>query len=153
MSQNVSSREEQVSDLLDRAAFFRRMKPEQRRKIASLAELRSLSAGETIYQVGESAEHFYVLVQGMVRFSLPMGHRQLTAGEVIRQGEVFGWAALIEDARQRIATASCITAGTALVIDGPALLREMSQDHSLGYAVMKEVSLLVISTLTAYAAG
>jgi len=153
MNGNVSSREEQASDLLARAAFFRRMKPEQRQKIASLAELRSLAAGETIYRVGESAEHFYVLVQGMVRFSLPMGQRQVTAGEVIRHGEVFGWAALIEDARQRIATASCITASTALVIDGQALLREMAQDHSLGYAVMKEVSLLVISTLTAYAAG
>jgi CRP-like cAMP-binding protein len=153
MNGNVSSREEQASDLLARAAFFRRMKPEQRQKIASLAELRSLAAGETIYRVGDNAEHFYVLVQGMVRFSLPMGQRQVTAGEVIRHGEVFGWAALIEDARQRIATASCITASTALVIDGQALLREMAHDHSLGYAVMKEISLLVISTLTAYAAG
>lgn len=153
MSQNVSSREEQTSVLLEQAAFFRRMKPDQRSRIAALAELRTLSAGETIYRVGESADHFYVLVQGMVRFSLPMGQRQITAGEVIRHGEVFGWAALIEDARQRIATASCITASTALVINGPALLQEMSRDHSLGYAVMKEVSLLVISTLTAYAAG
>jgi len=153
MSEGVSSTEEHATELLARAAFFRRMTPEQRQTIASLATLRTLPAGETIYKVGDSAQHFYVLVDGMVRFGLTMGQRQVTAGDIIRRGEVFGWAALIEGAQQRIATASCITASTALVIDGRALMQRMSRDHSLGYAVMKEVSLLVTSTLTAYAAG
>jgi toluene monooxygenase system ferredoxin subunit len=145
--------DERLSLLLAQAGFFRRMTPAQRDVLASMATVQALPAGEAIYKVGDVAQHLYVLMDGMVRFSLPMGQRQVTAGEVIRRGDVFGWAALIEGAQQRIATASCITACTALAIDGHRLIERMSVDHSLGYAVMREVSLLVTSTLTAYAAG
>lgn len=145
--------DERLSLLLAQAGFFRRMTSAQRDVFASMSVVQALPAGQAIYKVGDVAQHLYVLMDGMVRFSLPMGQRQVTAGEVIRRGDVFGWAALIEGAQQRIATASCITACTALAIDGHRLIERMSVDHSLGYAVMREVSLLVTSTLTAYAAG
>ncbi len=153
MNTSTASTEDQAEAILARASFFRRMSPEQRAVLASLADLQELPAGTEIYKVGDEAHFLYVLVDGMVRFGLPMGQRQATAGEIIRRGEVFGWAALIEGAQRRIATASCITACTALAIDGRLLIRLMANDHSLGYAVMREVSLLISSTLTAYAAG
>jgi toluene monooxygenase system ferredoxin subunit len=153
MNWSTASSEDHAEAILARASFFRRMTPEQRAVLASLTELQELPAGTEIYKVGDEASFLYVLVDGMVRFSLPMGQRQATAGEIIRRGEVFGWAALIEGAQRRIATASCITACTALAIDGRLLIRLMANDHSLGYAVMREVSLLISSTLTAYAAG
>lgn len=153
MSTGVVLRDDRLGQILAQAGFFRRMSPAQRDLVASMASIQALSPGHAIYKVGDVAQHFYVLMDGMVRFSLPMGQRQVTAGEIIRRGEVFGWAALIEGAQQRIATASCISACTALAIDGHRLIEEMSKDHSLGYAVMREVSLLVTSTLTAYAAG
>ena len=153
MSLGASSDEAQVEDILARAAFFRRMTRAQHEVLAALAEVQALPAGTALYKVGDEARLFYVLMDGMVRFGLPMGQRQVTAGEIIRRGEVFGWAALIEGAQQRIATASCITQCTALAIDGRRLIDLMAVDHSLGYAVMREVSLLVTSTLTAYAAG
>jgi toluene monooxygenase system ferredoxin subunit len=153
MSSGTASTEDQAEEILASASFFRRMTSEQRAVLASLTDLHELPAGTEIYKVGDEAHFLYVLVDGMVRFSLPMGQRQATAGEIIRRGEVFGWAALIEGAQRRIATASCITACTALAIDGRMLIRLMANDHSLGYAVMREVSLLISSTLTAYAAG
>jgi toluene monooxygenase system ferredoxin subunit len=153
MNVSTASTEDQAEEILARASFFRRMTPEQRAVLASLTELQELPAGTELYKVGDEAHFLYVLVDGMVRFSLPMGQRQATAGEIIRRGEVFGWAAVIEGAQRRIATASCITACTALAIDGRMLIRLMASDHSLGYAVMREVCLLISSTLTAYAAG
>jgi CRP-like cAMP-binding protein len=149
----TASAEEQAEEILARAGFFRRMTPAQRAVLASLARLEEHPIGAELYKVGDDAHYLYVLVDGMVRFSLPVGQRQATAGEIIRRGEVFGWAAVIEGAQRRIATASCITPCTALALDGRMLIRLMQNDHSLGYAVMREVSLLITSTLTAYAAG
>jgi len=153
MNMSAASAEEHAEDILARAGFFRRMSSEQRAVLASLAALEEHPAGDELYKVGDDARFLYVLVDGMVRFSLPVGQRQATAGEIIRRGEVFGWAALIEGAQRRIATASCITACTMLVLDGRRVISMMQNDHSLGYAVMREVSLLITSTLTAYAAG
>jgi CRP-like cAMP-binding protein len=150
---SASLSEVQAGNILARAAFFSRMTASQRAVLAALAEVQALPAGTALYKVGDEARLFYVLMDGMVRFGLPLGQRQVTAGEIIRRGEVFGWAALIEGAQQRIATASCITHCTALAIDGRRLIDLMAVDHSLGYVVMREVSLLVTSTLTAYAAG
>ncbi len=49
--------------------------------------------------------------------------------------------------------ASCVTNCAIVEIDGAALLRLMDEDHSLGYAIMRQVTLLVTGTLTALASG
>ena len=61
-----------------------------------------------IYTLGDAANHCYVLVRGMVRFALPLGKRTAAVGEIIRSGELFGWAALIRGAQRRMGTASCV---------------------------------------------
>ena len=106
-----------------------------------------------IYTLGERADYCYVLVRGMVRFNLRLGNRTAAAGEILRQGDLFGWAALIRTAQRRIATASCATPCVIVAIEGDALLRLMDQDHSLGYAIMSRVSLLITSTITALVTG
>lgn len=145
--------QESAEEILARAGFFRRLTDAERTAVARIAEFKELASGHDIYKVGDAARYFYVLVEGSVRFSLPLGPRQATAGEVLRRGEVFGWAALVEKAERRIATASCITSCTLLAIDGPRLVALMEADHSLGYKIMRQLSVLITSTLTAYAAG
>ena len=94
-----------------------------------------------------------MLVRGIVRFNLALGNRTASAGEIIRTGEFFGWAALIRSAQSRIATASCMTSCSVVAIEGEALLNRMDRDHSLGYAIMSRVSLLIASTITALVTG
>ncbi len=89
----------------------------------------------------------------MVRFTIGWGAREASAGEILRRGELFGWAALVEGAQRRIATSSCVTPCVALAIDGNGCLALMDRDNSMGYRVMKQLNLLITSTLTSFAAG
>ena len=140
-------------DTLAQADFFSRLTPEQLEKIATVSSVHEYPVASQIYSLDASAQYFYVLVEGMVRFNLTLGSRQASAGEILRRGAVFGWAALIENAQRRIATASCMTRCVVLAIDGNRLLALMEQDHSLGYCIMKQLNILITGKMAAFAAG
>ena len=140
-------------DVLDHARFLSGLAPEQRARIAEISVLRAFPRDTSIYLVGDAVEDFYVLADGTVRFTLGLGKRETSAGEIIRRGDVFGWAALVEGHSQRIATAYCLTACEVVAINGTRLLALMERDHSIGYALMKSLAALLTSELVAFAAG
>ena len=140
-------------EVIEQSGFFSSLAPEQRENVASVAKFQEFPARSDIYRLGDTAVFSYVLVRGVVRFNLPIGNRTAAAGEIIRRGEFFGWAALVRGVQRRMGTASCVTACGVIAIDGEALLRFMDRDHSLGYAVMSGVSLLTASTITALVTG
>ena len=140
-------------DILSQTSFFAGLSPQQRQLVSRLCRLVEYPENSQIYSLGERADDFYILIDGMVRFTIALGNRHTSAGEVIRRGELFGWAALIEHAQSRIATAVCLSSCTVLAINGNQLFELMEQDHSVGYHVMKQLNSLITGKLTAFAAG
>lgn len=141
------------SDVLARARFFSGLTNEQLARVAALARRRAFAKDTRIYTVGDPVDDFYVLADGMVRFTLGLGKRETSAGEIIRPGEVFGWAPLVEGHARRIATAYCLTACEVIAINGAELRALMDADPALGYALMKQLAALLTSELVAFAAG
>jgi len=142
-----------VAEVIGQARFFSSLTRAQRARVASFAKTREYAGRSDIYRLGDPAVSCYVLVRGMVRFTVPLGNRSATAGEIFRSGELFGWAALIRSKQHRMGTASCVSDCSVVEVDGDALLGLMDQDHSLGYALMSRVTLLMTSTITAIVTG
>lgn len=153
MTDNTSALEGSTVSLLAHSGFFADLTTDQLQALASLFRLEEHAKDSEIYNLGDRAEDFYVLVDGLVRFTIGRGSRQAFAGEVIRGGEIFGWAALVERAQRRIATAYCLTPCKVLAVNGNDFLKAMDQDHSMGYHIMKQLNFLVTGKLTAFAAG
>src|SRR5256885_7075549 len=139
--------------VLEQARFFSGLTPAQLARIAALGRLRSFPQDTRIYTVGDAVDDFYVLADGMLRFTLGLGKRDTAAGDIIRRGEVFGWAPLVEGHARRIATAYCLTACEVVAIDGAALNRLMEADSDPGFRPMKKLAVLLTSELVAFAAG
>lgn len=142
-----------AAGVLDRARFFSGLDKAQLGRVAVLGRGRFFPQDTRIYTVGDAVDDFYVLADGMVRFTLGLGKRETSAGDIIRRGDVFGWAPLVEGHARRIATAYCLTACEVVAIDGAALNRLMEGDPGLGYALMKKLAVLLTSELVAFAAG
>lgn len=140
-------------DVLSETDFFAALNPQQLERVSCISQLQECAEGFRIYNHGDPAKYFYVLIDGMVRFAIGFGSRNAPAGDLLRRGNVFGWAALTPGPKYRIATASCVTPCTVLAIDGDAFVGLMEQDPALGYQVMKGLNLLITGTLTAFAAG
>lgn len=141
------------AEIVAATGFFAGLDAAQRDRIAALGHIESYRQDEQIYDIGDAATDFYVLVDGMVRFSIGLGNRRAAAGQVLRRGEVFGWAALVENASKRIASAFCITPCSVLAINGDQLLLLMEADHTLGFRLMRQFNTLITGNLTAFASG
>jgi len=149
------NREKQVdaAEVLGQTRFFSGLSKPQLARVAALGRVRSFPQDTRIYTVGDAVDDFYVLADGMVRFTLGLGKRDTAAGDIIRRGDVFGWAPLVEGHSRRIATAYCLTACAVVAIDGAELMALMDADLALGYALMKKLAVLLTSELVAFAAG
>lgn len=143
-----------AAGLLAQARFFSSLSRDQLERVAALGRMRTFPQDTRIYAIGDPADAFYVLADGMVRFTLGLGRRgEASAGDIIRRGEVFGWAPLVEGHERRIATAYCLTPCEVVAIDGRALNALMESDRALGYALLKKLAVLLTSELVAFAAG
>jgi toluene monooxygenase system ferredoxin subunit len=139
--------------VLAHARIFSGLGTAQLARVAALGRVRSFPQDTRIYTVGDAVDDFYVLADGMVRFTLGLGKRDTAAGDIIRRGDVFGWAPLVEGHGRRIATAYCLTACSVVAIEGVELVALMEADVGLGYAIMKKLAVLLTSELTSFAAG
>lgn len=139
--------------ILSETRFFDGLSPAQLQPVASVSRLEEHARGYPIYRIGETARTLYVLNDGMVQFAISFGDRAASAGDILRRGQVFGWAALAAASNVRIATATCMTPCSLLAIDGPGLLDLMEEDHTLGYRLMAQLNILITGTLTAFIGG
>lgn len=139
-------------EVLSQTEFFADLDRRRLETLASAGRIEEYAEGVAIYENGQAARCFYVLAEGVVQFRIGFGSRT-SAGDMLRRGNVFGWAALTPSVRQRIATATCITPCTVLALDGAQCLAHMRADHTLGFHLMTRLNQLVTGTLTAFVAG
>ena len=139
--------------ILAQTGFFGQLTPHQIERVAALSTVQDCDEGQQVYRIGDPANVVYVLLRGMVRHSIGFGGRNASVGDILRRGEVFGWAALTPSCNVRIATASCLSPCSFLAIDGAGLIALMEQDHTLGYRLMAQLNRLITGTLTAFAGG
>lgn len=158
MEQVTTSESSQLSiihpgEVMSRTSFFSDLAAEQLERLANSARVVSYKSNESIYELGDPAEDFFILVEGVVRFTIGLGGRRTSAGEIIRCGDVFGWAALIQGAQRRLATSFCLTSSTVLALSGNDMLSLMEEDHTMGYRLMRNLNFLINGKLTGFAAG
>lgn len=112
-------------------------------EINGLAKRESFPQGGTLYNVGDPAEDFFVLESGRIEFVIGRDDRTSPAGFMLRKGEVFGWAALLDSQPLRIAKATCLEPSTLLRISGKQALKVLEADPGSGYVVMRRLSSLI----------
>lgn len=128
---------------LDVGELFNGLDSSTREQLAALAKRESYPAGATLYKPGDPAEDFFVLDSGRMEFLLGRGEHTAPGGFMLRKGEVFGWAALLDGCPARIASARCLEASTLLRISGRSALRVLEGDPAAGFIVMRRLAALI----------
>lgn len=133
---------------LDVGELFSGLAPGTLGTLAALARRQTFDAGAVLYRPGDPAEDFFVLDSGRVEFLIGRGGRTAPAGFMLKKGEVFGWAALLEGYPIRIAGARCLEASTLLRLNGKAVLAALEADPSTGFVAMRRLAALIARYLT-----
>lgn len=121
--------------------------------LTALAKREEYAEGSTLYNPGDPAEDFFVLDSGRVEFQIGRDERVSPAGFMLKKGELFGWAALLENQPTRIATARVLEKSALLRINGRQALKVLEADPASGYVVMRRLSALIARFLAAPGAG
>jgi len=117
--------------------------------LTALAKREEFEAGSVIYRPGDPAQDLFVLDSGRVEFLLGRDERVNPAGFMLNKGEVFGWAALLENQPQRIASARVLEKSALLRLNGKAVLKLLKSDPASGFLVMRRLSGLIARFLAA----
>src|SRR5436189_6290041 len=133
-------------DALSAGELFQGIGAATLQALMQLARREELAEGGVLYRPGDTAEDFFVLESGRVEFQIGRAER---AGFMLKKGEVFGWAALLDGYPARIASARCLEASTLLRINGKAALSVLEHDPAAGFVVMPRLAALIARYLAA----
>ena len=117
-------------------------------RVAELARRVTIEPGERLYVVGDRAEDIYVMISGKVEHALGLGSGARTLNQVMTNGDVFGWAALLRDVPQRLATTTCLEKAEVLRIRGVELLKLFESDPATGDVVMSRFATMITNDFT-----
>jgi CRP-like cAMP-binding protein len=140
-------------ELLKRYPLFGSLSDEQLQSLASIAREESWEAGERIFEIGSTAENFYLLMEGLVdlfyRFDderNPDQTRDSGVGE-INPGEPFAISALFEPYRL---TASAVASrpSKGIRMNAQKLIQLCSFDLELGMILQRELVKAIFERLT-----
>lgn len=134
---------DQTSALLRRAMPFQTVSDELLADIARLARMRSYARGDVIYHAGDAADNIQIVSSGGVQHVMKLGEGGGDLDRVMRSGEVFGWAAVFEDQRARLATTTCIERTEVLQIDGEELMALIRRTPVTGDVIMSRFATMI----------
>ena len=118
------------------------------RRIAAAGRRVSYEERTVLYEVDDTADDLYIIVSGQVRHTLGPGAHARESTQILKKGDVFGWAALLEKTPRRLARAVCTEPTEILRIGGDELLRVLATDPDIGDVVMSRFATMIAREFT-----
>lgn len=140
---------DQISALLRRTMPFQIVSDELLQGIAKLARWKSYARGDVIYDVGDPPDDIYVMSSGSVRHALAAESGVESQEKIMRSGDVFGWAAVLEGQRGRMAKTVCLERTETIQIDGDELMKLIEQSPATGDVVMSRFATMITREFSA----
>jgi len=85
------------AQIVGRLALFQELTADQARGIVAEARERHLSKGELLFQKGDRARGFFVIVSGQIKLAFPSVHGSEKVVEILGPGQSFGEALMFMD--------------------------------------------------------
>ena len=117
-------------------------------KVAEIAEEKTFSLGEMVFQEGEKADWVYILLDGKVRISIDLTSKPIyiTVAMVDKPFLAFGWSGIVAPYRYT-STATCEVESKMLAIPGIKFEEILEQEPECGFVVMKKLTELISNRL------
>jgi len=105
----------------------------------ALAQLNLFGENHVIFEAGQEAGYFYMLLKGKVILEVEASEVIMISLEAIKPGYSFGWDALLPGSKYN-AYAICVEPCEMIAVPGGKFLEFLDRDHTIGYKFMKRVA-------------
>lgn len=133
--------------VLSQIPLFRRVAPDDRERIASVAQVRAYERGDRVFEEGDPSDFFFVVITGRIKVykHAPNGHDVIL--EMFGPGGPLGAVAAYE-ARPYPASAAAIEPSTCLLIPRQAFFQLLEQHPTLVRGLLGSLSLRLVELTT-----
>lgn len=128
-----------IPDRLDKNEVFQFLRPDQLKAISDVAQVFDYRAGETIYERGATADHFYVVLDGQVSLRLPGLSGVSIQIDELTDGAIFGSCVCFQFLEYSL-NAQCTRDSKVLKIESATLKELMDEDLLMGYTIQTQIS-------------
>ena len=118
---------------------FQFLRPDQMRAISDAAQVVEYRSGDTVYEKGQRADHFFVVLDGQVSLRLPGRAGVSIQIDELTKGAMFGSCVCFQLVEYSL-TAQCARDSKLLRIDSATLKELMDEDLLMGYAIQTQIS-------------
>ena len=117
-------------------------------KVAGIAEEKTFTLGEMIFEEGEKAEWVYILLEGKVRISIDLTSKPtyVTVAMINEPNLTFGWSGIVAPYRYT-STGTCEMDTRVLAIPGVQFDEILDEEGDCSCSVMKKLAELISSRL------
>ena len=135
--------------LLAQQAFFHGLEAQQLEKIAALAMEIRFRPGQVIFQQGDPANRFYLILEGKVELETQTKNAGAISVLALGPGDNLGWSWLFAPHSFRL-SARAVEPIRAIFFYGTILRQLCEDDRDLGYELMKRVAGLIAPSFIAF---
>ncbi len=128
-----------MAEQLTAQQVFGFLRPDQIHAISETADKVRYAAGDTIYERGAKAEHFFTVLSGEVTLRLPGKQGVSITIDQLTKGAMFGSCICFHRDSYAL-TAQCTDDAELLKIRGSVLDDLMNDDRTMGYALLSRIS-------------
>mgnify|MGYP001094013298 CR=1 FL=1 len=125
---------------------FQRLSQIYLNQLAEHMEVVNLDAANTLFTEGESAENFYIVMEGTVDLFAEVADAEEQWVQMIDVGEVIGWSWLVPPYRWAF-TAKSRDGAMLMRFDASAIRELCDRDPAFGYGTMKQICTLMLGRL------
>ncbi|MCE5228571.1 cyclic nucleotide-binding domain-containing protein [bacterium] len=137
-----------IATIISRQQFFAGMDDALIERIAGCAAEKQFDQDEVIFREGESADRFFVILEGQIAVKIHGVQRGDIMIQTLDAGDVLGWSWLVPPYQKQF-SAQATLPSRALVFDGAILRRMCEGDHDLGYDMLKRFIRVIAARLQA----
>jgi CRP-like cAMP-binding protein len=119
--------------------LFEFLRPDQVHAISEASDKVRFAAGDTIYERGAKADHFFMVLKGQVTLRMPGKEGVSIAIDQLTNGGMFGSCVCFKRKSYAL-TAQCTEDAELLKIKGSVLDNLMEEDRTMGYALQSRIS-------------
>lgn len=124
---------------LKRISVLDNLTPAMLEKMRPLTQLNIFGEGHVIFEAGQEADAFYMLLKGKVILEVEASEVIMISLDAVKPGYSFGWSALLPGSKYN-AYAICVDPCETMVVPGAEFLELLDKDHTIGYRFMKNVA-------------
>jgi CRP-like cAMP-binding protein len=133
-------------ETLRRYPYFAGISEDSLKQIAMIAEEKTVSAGTRMFNEGDPANCFFLIIDGEVNIDYLLGSGEVRTVDTLTSGDLLVWSALVEPYRTTAmgtATKDC----QLICINGEKLREFCEKDPLVGYRLTTQVAKMLANRL------